>query len=168
MVAMVRRKDDRTVGGIAQLRAWVADGRQPPMGRTLGIALVEVGTGRAVFERNPHRSMYSPLGTVHSGYAATLLDSACSMAIASQLEPDRGQATLELKISFVRALTEDSGTVRATGRVVSLGRRVGFAEAELHDGDGMLCATASATSLIFDVGSGTSSPPPAGGSREAS
>lgn len=165
---MIHRKHDRTVGGIAQLHAWVADGRQPPMGRTLGIALIEVGPGRAVFEGNPHRNMYSPLGTVHSGYAATLLDSACGIAIASQLDPHRGQATLELKISFLRALTEDSGTVRATGRVVSLGRRIGFAEAELHDGDGMLCATASATSLIFDVGPGASASPAAGGSREAS
>mgnify|MGYP003526798211 FL=1 len=94
---------------------------------------------------------YNPLGAVHGGYAATLLDSACGIATHSSLGPSRGHTTLELKVSYLRGLSEDSGTVRATGRVVSVGRRVAFAEATLHDGAGRLCATASSTLLVFDV-----------------
>ena len=105
----------------------------------------------AVFEARPDRSVYNPLGAVHGGYAATLLDSACGVAIASMLGPNRGHTTLELKISYLRALTEASGMVRATGRVISLGSRVGFSEATLHDGDGRLCATATSTLLVFDA-----------------
>ena len=102
-----------------------------------------------VFEGAPDRSVYNPLGAVHGGYAATLLDSACGIAVHSQLGANRGHTTLELKVSYLRGLSERSGTVRATGRVVSAGRRVAFAEATLHDGDGQLCATATATLLVF-------------------
>lgn len=153
--------------GLAQLRDWIANDRQPPMGRTLGFRLVEVDRGKVVFEGHPDRSVYNPLGAVHGGYAATLLDSACGVAVASQLDANRGHTTLELKISYLRALTEDSGTVRATGRVLSLGSRVGFAEATLHDGQGRLCATATSTLLVFDARppAGTPSPPPHDSSR---
>ena len=143
--------DDDAPDGLAQLREWLANGFQPPMGNTLGFALVEVERGKAVFEARPDRSVYNPLGAVHGGYAATLLDSACGVAIASMLGPNRGHTTLELKISYLRALTEASGMVRAPGRVISLGSRVGFSEATLHDGDGRLCATATSTLLVFDA-----------------
>ena len=143
--------DESGLDGLAQLRAWIESGFQPPMGGTLDFALVEVERGKAVFEGRPGRSVYNPLGSVHGGYAATLLDSACGVAIASQLGPNRGHTTLELKISYLRALTENSGTVRAVGRVISLGSRVGFSEATLHDGDGWLCATATSTLLVFDA-----------------
>lgn len=142
---------DDAPDGLAGLRAWLESGQQPPMGHTLGFRLAEVERGRVVFEGHPNRSVYNPLGSVHGGYAATLLDSACGVAVASQLGPHRGHTTLELKISYLRALTEDSGTVRAEGRVVSLGSRVGFAEATLRDGTGQLCATATSTLLVFDA-----------------
>ena len=145
---------DSGLDGLAQLRAWLETGSQPPMGGTLGFKLVEVERGKAVFEGRPGRSVYNPLGSVHGGYAAALLDSACGVAVASQLGPNRGHTTLELKISYLRALTENSGTVRAVGRVISLGSRVGFSEATLHDGEGRLCATATSTLLVFDA------PPP--------
>ena len=122
-----------------------------PMGQTIGFELVEVERGRVVFEGAPDRKVYNPLGAVHGGYAATLLDSACGIATHSTLGPNRGHTTLELKVSYLRGLTEDSGTVRATGRVLSTGRRVAFAEAELRDGEGRLCATATSTLLVFDV-----------------
>lgn len=144
-------QDDTAPDGLAQLQALLADGLKAPMGQTLGFELVEVERGRAVFEGRPDRSVYNPLGAVHGGYAATLLDSACGIATHSTQGPNRGHTTLELKISYIRALSENSGTVRATGRVVSAGRRVAFAEAELHDGDGRLCATATSTLLVFDV-----------------
>lgn len=137
--------------GLAQLQAMLTGGVRAPIGQTLGFELVEVERGRVVFEGKPDRSVYNPLGAVHGGYAATLLDSACGIATHSTLGPGRGHTTLELKVSYIRGLSEDSGTVRATGRVVSSGRRVAFAEAELHDGEGRLCAAATSTLLVFDV-----------------
>lgn len=150
--------DDNMPDGLAQLKAMLSGGLRAPMGKTLGFEMVEVERGRVVFEGKPDRSVYNPLGGVHGGYAATLLDSACGIAAHSTLGPNRGHTTLELKVSYLRGLSEDSGTVRATGRVVSAGRRVAFAEAELHDGNGRLCATATSTLLLFDT------EPPAGGS----
>lgn len=139
--------------GFQQLRALVVgDLRAPPgMGDKLGFRLVEVERGHVVFEGTPDRGVYNPLGSVHGGYAAALLDSACGLAAHSQLGANRGHTTLELKVSYLRGLTEASGTVRATGRTVSVGRRVAFAEATLHDGQGRLCATATSTLLVFDL-----------------
>lgn len=140
--------------GLAQIRAMIASKRRDPIGNTLNYQLVEAEHGYAVFEGNPDQSVYNPLGAVHGGYFATLLDSACAIATHSTLGPGRGQTTLELKVSYLHRLGVDSGTVRATGRVVSSGRRVAFAQAELHDGKGRLCATASSTLLVFDVEAG--------------
>jgi uncharacterized protein (TIGR00369 family) len=140
-----------SLDGFQQLSAMLAGNLKAPMGEKLGFALVEVERGRVVFEGKPDRSVYNPLGYVHGGYAATLLDSACGMAVHSQLDAGRAHTTLELKVSYLRGLSERSGTVRAAGRVVSAGRRVAFAEAALHDGDGRLCATATATLLVFDA-----------------
>jgi uncharacterized protein (TIGR00369 family) len=136
--------------GYEQLRAMLAGGVKAPIGETLGFDLVEVDRGRIVFEGKPDRSVYNPLGMVHGGYAATLLDSACGMAVHSQLGPGRSHTTLELKVSYMRGLSDQSGVVRATGTAISVGRRVGFAEATLHDGHGRLCATATSTLLVFD------------------
>lgn len=143
--------DDPSPDGLTQLQSMLGGGLKAPMGRTLGFELIEVERGRVVFRGKPDRSVYNPLGAVHGGYAATLLDSACGIATHSTLGPNRGHTTLELKVSYLRGLTENSGTVRATGKVVSSGRRVAFAEAELHDGQGRLCATATSTLLLFDV-----------------
>lgn len=137
--------------GFQQLRAMLTGEVKAPMGETLGFRLVEVERGQVVFEGAPGRNVYNPLGAVHGGYAATLLDSACGLAVHSQLGANRGHTTLELKVSYLRGLSERSGTVRATGRVLSAGRRVAFAEATLHDGDGRLCATATSTLLVFDA-----------------
>ena len=137
--------------GFQQLQAMLSGDLRAPMGETLGFRLVELERGQVVFEGAPDRSVYNPHGSVHGGYAATLLDSACGLAVHSQLGPNRGHTSLELKVSYLRALTEASGTVRATGRVLSAGRRVVFAEATLHDGEGRLCATATSTLLVFDV-----------------
>lgn len=143
--------DNRDLDGLGQLRAMMASGRKAPMIEKLGLDLVEIERGHAVFAGTPDRSVYNPLGGVHGGYAATLLDSACGIAVHSQLAPGRAHTTLELKVSFLRGLSETSGTVRAVGRVTSMGRRVAFAEASLHDGAGRLCATATSTLLVFDL-----------------
>ncbi len=143
--------EEQAPDGLQQLQALLSSGLKAPIGRTLGFELVEVERGRVVFEGKPDRSVYNPMGAVHGGYAATLLDSACGIAAHSALAAGRGHTTLELKVSYLRSLSDNSGTVRATGRVVSVGRRVAFAEATLHDGAGRLCATASSTLLVFDV-----------------
>ena len=140
--------------GLSQLRARVAGGMQAPLLKKLGMALVAVERGQVVFEGTPDASDFNPMGAVHGGYAATLLDSACGMAVQSALPANTGHTTLELKVSYLKALSERSGTVRATGRIIIVGRRVGFAEATLHDGDGRLCATATSTLLVFDTPAG--------------
>jgi uncharacterized protein (TIGR00369 family) len=148
---MVSAMSDEAADGYQQLRAVLTGGLKVPMGEKLDFHLVELERGQVVFESTPDRSVYNPLGSVHGGYAATLLDSACGMAVHSMLGPGRGHTTLELKVSYLRGLSDRSGTVRATGRVVSSGRRVAFAEATLHDGEGRLCATATSTLLVFDI-----------------
>lgn len=143
-------KNAARLDGLDQLRAFLANGGQAPMTQTLGIALVEIDAGRAVFEGDPDASVYNPIGTVHGGYAATLLDSACGCAVHSRLSPDQGYATLELKISYHRPVSETSGRVRAEGTVLSIGSRAAFAQAQLTDEQGRLCASATSTLLVFD------------------
>lgn len=137
--------------GHDQLAALLAAGRQPPIGETLNFRLVELERGRVVFEGMPDHRVLNPIGSVHGGYAATLLDSACGCAVHSSLPHGQGYTTLELKVSFHRALGEASGSVRAEGKLVSLGRRVGFAEARLVDAEGRLCASATSTLLVFPI-----------------
>ena len=138
---MSQDQDTDGLDGLTQLRAMMETNRQPPIGETLGFSLVEVDRGHAVFTGAPGRSVYNPIGSVHGGYAATL---------HSALAAGQGYTTLELKVSYVRGLSDRSGEVRAVGRLVSIGRRVAFAEATLHDGDGRLCATATSTLLVFE------------------
>jgi uncharacterized protein (TIGR00369 family) len=136
------------LSGLEQLRAMIADDAQPSIGRTLDFSLVEVGDGLAVFEGNPDERTYNPMGTVHGGYAATLLDSACGIATHSKLAPGQDYTTLELKVAYHRPLTASTGRVRAVGSVTSFGRRVAFAEAKLTDDKGRILASASSTLLV--------------------
>jgi len=135
--------------GLQQVRDLLARGVQPPIGRTLDFSLVEVERGRAVFEGAPDERHYNPMGGVHGGYAATLLDSACGIAVHSMLKPDQGFTTLELKVSYLRGMNDMTGPVRAEGRVVNIGRRVAFAEADIRDAGGRLMATATSTLLVL-------------------
>lgn len=137
--------------GLGQLSALLERGLQPPIGQTLDFQLVTIERGRAVFEGKPSTAVYNPIGSVHGGYAATLLDSACGCAVHSSLEANQGYTTLELKIAYHRGLSSESGPVRAEGKVVSIGRRVAFAEARLIDATGRLCASATSTLLVFDI-----------------
>lgn len=135
--------------GLEQVEAMLAAGKQPPIGETLGISLVEAAKGHAVFEGTPDRRAYNPLGTIHGGYAATLLDSACGIATHTSLAEGQSYTTLELKIAYHRAMTADTGLVRAVGSVLSIGRRVAFAEAKLTDAEGRLLASATSTLLVI-------------------
>jgi uncharacterized protein (TIGR00369 family) len=145
------RNNQAGMSGLEQLHAIMAAGTPPPINTTMGFALVEIEEGRAVFEGNPDHSVYNPIGSVHGGYAATLLDSACGCAVHSKLSADQGYTTLELKVAYHRPLSETSGPIRAEGRIVSIGRRTAFAEAKLNDRSGRLCATATSTLLVFPV-----------------
>ena len=135
--------------GLAQVEAMIEAGAQPSIGRTLDFALIEVAKGRAVFEGEPDARTYNPMGTVHGGYAATLLDSACGIATHSSLQAGQAYTTLELKVAYHRPMTSATGRVRAEGKVVSIGRRVAFAEATLTDADGRLLASATSTLLVM-------------------
>lgn len=137
--------------GHDQLAAMMAGNRRPSIGDTLDFHLVELERGRVVFEGSPTRRVFNPIGTVHGGYAATLLDSACGCAVHSRLAAGQGYTTLELKVSYHRALSDTSGPVRAEGRLLSIGSRVGFAEGRLIDAEGRLCASATSTLLIFPI-----------------
>jgi uncharacterized protein (TIGR00369 family) len=136
--------------GLAQLRALMVAGRKPGMLVSLDLDFVEVDLGRAVFAGTPGEHAYNPLGTMHGGYAATLLDSACGCAVHSRLTATQGYTTLELKVAYHKAITRDTGLVYAEGRVLSLGRRAAFAEARLTDAEGRLYASATSTLLVFD------------------
>jgi uncharacterized protein (TIGR00369 family) len=139
--------------GLEQLRA-VFDAtypdRAPGIGATMGFSMVELEEGRVVFEGDPDERVYNPIGTVHGGYAATLLDSAVGCAVHSQLKAGQSYTTLELKVAYHRAMTKDTGPVRAEGVVVKMGARAAFAEGRLTDLDGRLYASATSTLLVFE------------------
>jgi uncharacterized protein (TIGR00369 family) len=136
--------------GLSQLRALMASGRKPGILIALDFDFVEVEVGRAVFAGIPGEHAYNPLGTVHGGYAATLLDSACGCAVHSRLTASQGYTTLELKIAYHKPITKGTGLLRAEGRVLSLGRKAAFTEAKLTDARGKLYASATSTLLVFD------------------
>jgi len=138
----------KAANGLEQLRALIASGRRPGIAESLQFDLVAVDTGFAAFEGVPGQHAYNPIGMVHGGYAATLLDSACGCAVHASLGTQQSYSTLEIKVAYHKALTDKIGRIRAEGRVISLGRRVAFAEGRLIDSDGNLYASASSTLLI--------------------
>jgi len=141
------------LSGLEQLRAIFDPGRperEPGIGRTMGFSLVEIEEGRVVFGGRPDESVYNPIGTVHGGYAATLLDSAVGCAVHSARKAGQGYTTLELKVAYHRPMTKDTGPVRAEGKVIQVGRRAAFAEGRITDHAGRVYATATSTLLVFD------------------
>ena len=136
--------------GLEQLKALIESGRSPGIAESLRFSLVEVEEGRAVFEGVPDNHAFNPIGTVHGGYAATLLDSACGCAVHSRLSPTQAYTTLELKVSYHRPMTADTGLVRAESTLISFGRRAAFAQATLTDAAGRVLASATSTLLVFD------------------
>jgi len=138
--------------GLQQMQAMLnGEFPPPPISHTLDFCLIEVAHGRAVFQGRPQRKHYNPLGTVHGGWFATLLDSALGCAVHTSLEPGRGYTTLEFKVNLVRALSDRVPLVRAIGEVTHGGRQVATAEARLVGHDGKLYAHASTTCLIFEA-----------------
>jgi uncharacterized protein (TIGR00369 family) len=135
--------------GLEQLRAGLNAIGVHGIGKTMGFKVVEIEEGRVVFAGTPGREVYNPIGAVHGGYAATLLDSACGCAVHSKLAADQAYTTLELKVSYHKGVTAETGEVRAEGRVIQLGRRAAFAEAKLTDAAGRLLASATSTLLVM-------------------
>ncbi len=151
LIADVMSQLDKTdLTGLEQLRALMASGRRPGIADSLDFNLTEVDTGFAVFEGTPGQHAYNPIGMVHGGYAATLLDSACGCAVHSNLKAMQSYTTLELKVAYHKALTNQTGALRAEGRVLTMGRRVAFAEAKLIDATGRLYASATSTLLVIE------------------
>jgi uncharacterized protein (TIGR00369 family) len=129
----------------------IIDGKLPqaPMCATLGFYLAEAGEGFAAFEGLPEFRHYNPIGTVHGGFAATLLDSALGCAVFSTMAKGEAWTTLELKLNMVRPIAEDTGPMRADGRIIHRGRTVATAGGTLTDRAGKLYAHASTTCMVF-------------------
>jgi uncharacterized protein (TIGR00369 family) len=123
----------------------------PPISQTLDFYLIEAERGRAVFQGNPAFAHYNPIGTVHGGYHATLLDSAMACAAQTLTEPGYAYTTLEFKVHCVRPLTGKTGPVRAEGRIVAGGKRVATAEGRLVDEAGNVYSHGTTTCLFFEL-----------------
>ena len=140
------------LGGLALLQAMIrGEVPDPPIARTLDFFLLEVERGRAVFQVQPQLSHYNPVGTVHGGWHATLLDSAMACAVHTLVEPGAAYTTLEFKVHCVRPLTGNTGPVRAEGKVVASGRRTATAEGRLLDAEGRLYSHGTTTCLFVEA-----------------
>lgn len=147
------RSDGTTPSTVEALRKWFALPEQPRgIGRTLGIKGKSADVGHVELTGHPSADHNNPLGTIHGGYAATMLDGALALAVASVIEPGAGYATSNLNITYLRPITEKSGPLSATGTVVHRSKRSAMAEGRLTDAAGNLCAAAVATFTLFPAG----------------
>jgi uncharacterized protein (TIGR00369 family) len=139
-----------SMSGIDFIRA-IFEGRlpAPPIMQTIEPFDHSAEPGIIAFSSIPGFRHYNPIGSVHGGYAATLLDSAMGLAVHSMLPAGTGYTTLEFKISFIRGMTQDTGVVRSEGRILNVGRRAATAEARTTDSKGRLLAHATTTCLVF-------------------
>jgi uncharacterized protein (TIGR00369 family) len=123
----------------------------PPIMQNVEPFDYSVEPGVVSFSSIPGFRHYNPIGSVHGGYAAILLDSAMGLATHSMLPKGTGYTTLEFKISFIRGMTKDTGAVRTEGRILNVGRRAATAEARITDSKGRLLAHATTTCLVFEI-----------------
>jgi uncharacterized protein (TIGR00369 family) len=160
---MSNRSADRTYGTVSAERQkemsgpefvqGLVDGTQPlnTMARTLGYDVVEATEGRVVVVAEPGERHLNPAGTVHGGFAATLLDTCMGLAVQTTLDKGVAQTTVEFKITLVRPITPETGPIRADGVVLSRGRRIGTAEGRITDRQGRLLVHGTTTCLIFQT-----------------
>ncbi|MDQ0643170.1 PaaI family thioesterase [Microbacterium murale] len=138
--------------GLEQLRAVAAgDTPPPPISSHIGLDFVTIDDGDVVMTAVPDESHYNPIGSVHGGFFATVLDSVCGCAVHTTLPAGVGYTSLEIKVSFLRPITADTGQVTAHGWVTRRGRSASFAEADIRDSEGRVLATASSTCLIIQL-----------------
>ncbi len=130
-------------------RSFAAGGFPRGIGRTMAMSGRSAEHGEVVMEGNPTEDHYNPLGTVHAGYAATLLDSVMGLAVHTTLPPATGYATVDLKVTYLRPMTKDAGPVTARGKVIHAGSRIVAAEAWLTDRNNKLCAHGTATCMVL-------------------
>jgi uncharacterized protein (TIGR00369 family) len=149
---VVDREVLRQQSGLDFLRG-IIDGRFPaaPIAALIGFRLTRADPGLVTFESTPEFRHYNPIGTVHGGFMATLLDSCMACAVQTTLAPGQGYTSLEIKVNFVRALTEAAGPLRAIGKVLHAGRRQGTAEGSLLDAQDKLYAHGTTTCMIFPI-----------------
>jgi uncharacterized protein (TIGR00369 family) len=138
------------LSGLELLQA-IADGRtpQPPISAPLDFKLVAVGEGTAIFRGVPGEHLMNPMGQIHGGYAATLLDSAMGSAVMTTVDAETAYRTVDLMVHLTRAIQVDTGPVVAEGKVVHRGNRVATAEGRLIDAQGRLLAHGTTTCLIM-------------------
>ncbi len=140
----------RGLSGLEYLRKIVEDELpRPPISALINFGLVELSEGHAVFAVEPAEYHYNPIGVVHGGLAATLLDSAMGCAVHSMLPAGVGYTTLEIKVNYIRAMTVETGLVRCEAKLIHLGGRTATAEGRILDEDGKLYAHGTTTCLIF-------------------
>lgn len=140
----------RGLSGLEYLRKIVAgELPRPPISALMNFSLAELSEGYAVFAVEPAEYHYNPIGIVHGGLAATLLDSAMGCAVHSMLPAGTGYTTLEIKVNFVRALTAETGRVRCEAKLIHIGGRTATAEGRIVDEGGKLYAHGTTTCLIF-------------------
>src|ERR1700681_1670796 len=136
------------MSGLDYLQHLLDSGRVPPIAALLDFRLVRIEQGRAVFSGTPSEFHYNPIGAVHGGFAATLLDSALGCAVHTTLKPGLAYTTVELKVNYVRPMSATTGLVTCEGRTISVGARIATSEARLTGADGKLYAHGTATCLI--------------------
>ena len=129
----------------------VRDGRipAPPIAKLLSMDLIEVDEGSAVFQLTPAEQHYNPIGVVHGGIAFTMLDSAMGCCVQTLLPPGKGYTTLEIKANLVRAITLKTGPIRASAKIVHMGKQTATAEGKIEDSTGKLYAHGTTTCLIL-------------------
>jgi uncharacterized protein (TIGR00369 family) len=148
-VPITDQRQITALSGLEYLQHLLDTGRQPPIGALLGFQLVQIAPGSAVFTGTPADYHYNPIGVVHGGFAAAVLDSALGCSIHTTLKAGLAYTTIELKVNYARPLLETTGIVTCRGAVIHAGTRVATAEARLTDTQGKLYAHGSTTCLIF-------------------
>ena len=147
---VVPREKLGTEAGLDILRAIISgDLPAPPIAKTLSFALVEADEGRAVFKGMPNENLLNPLGVIHGGWAATLMDSALGCAVQTTLKPGEAYTTAEFKVNLIRPIMPDTGEVTCTATIVSRGRTVGVSECRITDGRDRIMAFGTETCSIF-------------------
>jgi uncharacterized protein (TIGR00369 family) len=142
----------RSISGLEMLEGMMA-GKYPapPIAEGFNYRLTEVALGRIVFTAKPTIKHYNPLGVVHGGYITTLLDSAMACAILTTHQPGQASTTIELKVNFVRPVSDQTGEIYAEGKTINVGRQIATADGKLLDSNGKLLAHATTTCLIFAI-----------------
>ena len=149
---VVRPEQVAGLSGLQLMQGMLAgDLPYPPIAKTLDFLLIEAGDGHAVFHATPGPAHLNPMGGIHGGWYATLLDSAMGCAVHTKMPVGRGYTTAELSLNIVRAIGAKAPRVRAEGKVLHAGRQLATAEARLYGPDGTLYAHATTTCLVFEL-----------------